>query len=120
MSNDIHELMAEVGAWHRSVFGEHNIYDHVRAIGQKAEEEAKELQAETEMFGNDAGVAEEIVDLAICALACADRMNLNLAYGIRWKLGVLKARGMTQLQRDKERGIVQASEMNRCPEAGKE
>lgn len=96
-------LQAHVGAWHRRVFGEHDPLDHARAIGQKAQEEAREL--------HDDPTPEECADLAICALAAADRLGVDLGEEIVKKYAVLVARGADQLDRDRARGIVQAADL---------
>jgi hypothetical protein len=100
---DMQKVANRVGEWHRTIFGEYDPLDHIRAIATKAQEEARELEA-------DPGDPMEIADLLICGLACADRWGLDPVEIVERKLAILKGRGMDQLQRDKDRGIVQAKD----------
>lgn len=102
---NIHDLQTEVGAWHRSVFGEYDAKDHVRAIAQKAQEESRELRNEP--------CPEEVADLLICALAAADRLGMDAVEAVRAKLEILRHPDRNQRQRDRQRGIVQADVLER-------
>lgn len=92
-----------IGEWHREIFGEYEVLDHIRAIAQKAKEEAQELY-------DNPDSPEEAADLFIIAFAAADRLGININEEIAKKFAKVKARGKTQLDRDKERGIEQAKE----------
>ncbi len=112
--SSVHILQGDVGQWHRSVFGEHNPFDHIRAIAQKAEEEAKELDGSIkEAWLSSAPIAREIADVMICALVAADRLGIDLSAAVRAKLEILKHPDRNQLERDRERGIVQAEELSK-------
>jgi hypothetical protein len=100
----IQSLQSEVGKWHRSIFGEFSPELHVIAIAQKAQEEAGELR-------QNPWSREEVADLMICALAAADRLELDIEHDVNSKLFELIRRGSEQLKRDAERGIVQAKDM---------
>jgi hypothetical protein len=105
-ADDIDELEYRIGEWHRSVFGENYPINHVRAIAQKAEEEAREL-------AKDPLDAREAADIVICGLAALHRLEESASQLINEKLDILRKRGAAQLQRDKARGIVQAHEMSK-------
>lgn len=102
-SNSIRLWQEIIGEWHRSIFGEHDPHDHVKAIAQKAEEESRELYANP--------CPEEVADLFVVAFAAADRLGMDIPAEIYKKYAILLERGETQLERDRERGIIQASEM---------
>ena len=106
MKGHINSLAAEVGRWHREIFGSYDPVHHVQAIGQKAAEEAREL--------HDADTYDkmrlEVADLLICGLAAADRLEMDAESAVKEKLAILIERGLTQLQRDKDRGITQAKD----------
>lgn len=102
---NIDAICKSIGEWHRHIFGEYDPSDHVRAIAQKAEEESRELYASpTDPM--------EAADLIICGLAALDRMGYFPSEMVREKLEILKGRGVSQLERDQERGIIQARDCN--------
>lgn len=93
----------QIGAWHREVFGEYDPLDHIRAIAQKIQEEGHEL----EVAPDD---PQEIADVLICAFAAADRLGIDMEEQLSCKMQVLVRRKHEQIGRDRERGILQASE----------
>ncbi|RYG36361.1 DUF3310 domain-containing protein [bacterium] len=93
----VSELVSEVGAWHRSLFGEFAPEDHRRAIVMKASEEMGEFMGDP--------CQEEAADVILCLMALASREGWDLEAAVRAKLAVLIERGQGQKDRDRERGI---------------
>lgn len=88
------KFQEQIGKWHRSTFGNQNIG---RRLLAKFREESSEFLS--------CPLPDEAADCVIVLFAYADRQGFDLMKAVEAKFKIVKARGSTQIERDKERGI---------------
>ena len=93
-------IQEQITNWHLATFGPHCTNERIE---RKLVEEVMECRL---ALSDGADWPQEAADVVICLMALCGRNNVDLLAEVVKKFEVVKARGMSQVDRDRQRGIV--------------